>query len=53
MKILVAGLAALSLIPTDVGAAAQKPVGMANPASVHCGEVGGRLAMRKDKAGNE
>ncbi|TSE01341.1 DUF333 domain-containing protein [Mesorhizobium intechi] len=35
------------------GAAAQKPLGMANPASVHCGEIGGRLVNRKDKAGNE
>ncbi|TPK72482.1 DUF333 domain-containing protein [Mesorhizobium sp. B2-4-15] len=53
MKMLAAGLAALSLMPIDAGAAVQKPVGMANPVSVHCGEVGGRLAMRKDKAGNE
>ncbi|TPK86297.1 DUF333 domain-containing protein [Mesorhizobium sp. B2-4-17] len=53
MKISAAGLAALSLVPIDVGAAVQKPVGMANPASVHCGGVGGRLAMRKDRAGNE
>ena len=28
-------------------------VGMANPASVHCGEVGGTLEIKKDTAGNE
>ncbi|BCG86467.1 hypothetical protein MesoLj113c_25770 [Mesorhizobium sp. 113-3-9] len=52
-SILAGALALISLMPIDVGAAATKPVGMANPASVHCGEIGGRLTMRKDKAGNE
>jgi len=47
------GLAALSLVAIQASAAAQEPVGMANPASAHCGEVGGRLTIRKDKAGNE
>ncbi|WP_365962920.1 DUF333 domain-containing protein, partial [Mesorhizobium sp.] len=37
----------------SAGATAQKPVGRANPASVHCGDIGGRLVIRKDKAGNE
>ncbi|TPM95102.1 DUF333 domain-containing protein [Mesorhizobium sp. B2-1-3A] len=50
--ILAGALALISLMPIDVGAA-QKPVGMANPASVHCGEIGGRLTIRKDKGGNE
>lgn len=46
-------LAALSWMPIDAGAAPPKRVGMANPASVHCGEIGGRLVTRKDRAGNE
>lgn len=45
-------LVALSLTPIDVGAAPPKQIGMANPASVHCGEIGGRFVARKDKAGN-
>ncbi|MBZ9799796.1 DUF333 domain-containing protein [Mesorhizobium sp. ES1-4] len=53
VPLLAASLAAMVLMPTDADTAPQKPVGMANPASVHCGEVGGRLVMRKDKAGNE
>ena len=47
------GLALLSSMPFAAGAAAPKPVGMGNPASVHCGEIGGRLVIRKDRAGNE
>lgn len=27
--------------------------GMANPASVHCVQAGGQLALQKDQAGNE
>ena len=46
-------IATLSLMPVDTGVAAQKPVGIANPASVRCGELGGRFAVRKDKVGNE
>jgi putative hemolysin len=53
ISIFAAGFAALSLMPIDAGAAAQKPIGMANPASVHCGAIGGRFVVRKDKAGNE
>ncbi|GLQ79686.1 hypothetical protein GCM10007881_32050 [Mesorhizobium huakuii] len=52
-SILAAGLALMSSMPVAAGAAAQKPVGMANPASVHCGEIGGHLVIRKDRAGNE
>ncbi|UVK51233.1 DUF333 domain-containing protein [Mesorhizobium sp. AR02] len=52
-SILAIALALISLMPVAAGAAAQKPVGMANPASVHCSEIGGRLVIRKDKAGNE
>ncbi|QKC95487.1 putative hemolysin [Mesorhizobium sp. NZP2298] len=52
-SILAVALALISSMPIDVGAAAQKPVGMANPASVHCSEIGGRFMVRKDKAGNE
>ncbi|RUT96567.1 DUF333 domain-containing protein, partial [Mesorhizobium sp. M7A.T.Ca.TU.009.02.1.1] len=50
VSILVASFAALSSLPFSAGASAQKPVGMANPASVHCGESGGRSMIRKDKA---
>ncbi|WP_137933403.1 putative hemolysin [Mesorhizobium comanense] len=53
VSILAAGLAALSSMLLDAGFAGQKPVGMANPASVHCGAIGGRFVVRKDKAGNE
>ncbi|BAV47166.1 hypothetical protein MLTONO_2263 [Mesorhizobium loti] len=52
VSLLAASLALISSMPF-ADAAAQKPVGMANPASVHCGEIGGRLVMRKDRAGNE
>lgn len=53
VSLLAASLALIAVMPSAAGAAAQKPVGMANPASVHCGEIGGRLVIRKDKAGNE
>ncbi|WP_027058674.1 putative hemolysin [Mesorhizobium loti] len=53
VSILVVGLALISEPPIDAYAVAQKPVGMANPASLHCGEIGGRVVIRKDKAGNE
>lgn len=53
VSILAASLALISSMPFAAGAAAQKPVGMANPASAHCGEIGGRLVIRKDRAGNE
>ncbi|RUX06385.1 MULTISPECIES: DUF333 domain-containing protein [unclassified Mesorhizobium] len=46
------GLALISMMLVDAGAA-QKTVAMANPASVHCGAIGGRFVVRKDKAGNE
>lgn len=49
-----AGLAVLSLVMIGAGAApAQKPVGMANPASVHCANIGGKLVIHKDADGNE
>ncbi|MEI9421078.1 DUF333 domain-containing protein [Mesorhizobium sp. Cs1299R1N1] len=51
-SILAVGLALMSSMPIDAGAA-QNPVGMANPASVHCGAIGGRFVVRKDKAGSE
>ncbi|TGQ71544.1 MAG: DUF333 domain-containing protein [Mesorhizobium sp.] len=41
----------VSWIQADAGPSQQ--VGMANPASVHSGAIGGRLVVRKDKAGNE
>ncbi|MEO5756694.1 MAG: DUF333 domain-containing protein [Mesorhizobium sp.] len=47
---LAAGLVSMLLMPIDAGAA---QVGMANPASVHCGAIRGRFVVRKDKAGNE
>jgi putative hemolysin len=53
VSILAIGLALISSMPVAACAAVQKPVGMANPASLHCGEVGGRLVIRKDRAGNE
>jgi putative hemolysin len=47
-------LAALSWVMIGAAAApAQKPIGMANPASVHCGNIGGKLEIHKDAAGNE
>ncbi|TGV12373.1 DUF333 domain-containing protein [Mesorhizobium sp. M8A.F.Ca.ET.173.01.1.1] len=49
---LAVGLALMSLMLVDADAA-QKTVAMANPASVHCGAIGGRFVVRKDKAGNE
>ncbi|QPC91399.1 DUF333 domain-containing protein [Mesorhizobium sp. INR15] len=49
---LAAGLVSMLLMPIDAGAA-QKQVGLANPASVHCGAIGGRFVVRKDKADNE
>ena len=51
VSILAIGLALISSMSAAAGA--QKPVGMANPASVHCSEIGGRLVIRKDRAGNE
>lgn len=30
-----------------------KATTLANPASVHCGKLGGRLKIRKDAAGNQ
>lgn len=33
------------------GAPAARPVGMANPASVYCADLGGRLEMRQEQAG--
>ncbi|MBZ9699294.1 MULTISPECIES: DUF333 domain-containing protein [unclassified Mesorhizobium] len=53
VSILAISLAAWSSMPIDAHTAPQKPVGMSNPASVHCGEIGGRLMIKKDKAGNE
>lgn len=47
------GLAVLSFTTIDAAAATRKPIGMANPASVHCAGIGGRLEIRKDVAGNE
>ena len=42
-----------SFLTAGVAAAAGNPViGLANPASVHCGKIGGRSTIRKDKAGN-
>src|SRR3954451_8434959 len=53
VSILAASLALVSLMPIDAGAAARKSVGIANPASAHCGAIGGRFAVRKDRAGTE
>lgn len=52
ISMLAASLAAWSLMPIDASAAPPKQVCMANPASVHCGAIGGRFVVRKDKAGN-
>ena len=52
ISILAASLAAWSLMPVDSSAAPPKQIGMANPASVHCGAMGGRVVVRTDKAGN-
>ncbi|WP_423604215.1 DUF333 domain-containing protein [Sphingomonas sp. MS122] len=47
---------ALLILPFVLTACAPKPatekaVGMANPASVHCGKVGGRVEIRKEADG--
>lgn len=47
------GLAALSLVMMGAGATPPNPVGLANPASVHCGGIGGKVEIRKDAKGNE
>lgn len=52
VSILALGLFALSSVPVDAGVMPQKPLTLANPASVHCGKIGGRFVSRKDKAGN-
>lgn len=52
ISILATSLAAWSLMPIDADAAPPKKIGMANPASLHCGAIGGRFVIRKDKAGN-
>lgn len=47
------GLAALSFVMIGAAAApVQKPIGMANPASIHCGNIGGRSEITKDSTGN-
>ncbi|ODT08651.1 MAG: hypothetical protein ABS58_01280 [Mesorhizobium sp. SCN 65-20] len=49
-----AGLSVLALATMGAATApTQKPVGLANPASVHCGQIGGKLEIRKDAQGNE
>ncbi|MBZ9810211.1 DUF333 domain-containing protein [Mesorhizobium sp. BR1-1-9] len=52
-SILAVSLALMSLMPIGALSAPRKQVGMANPASVHCAQIGGRLTIRKDKAGNQ
>lgn len=46
-------MAMATMLMGAAAAPAQKPVGMANPASVHCGSIGGKLEIRKDVNGNE
>ncbi|PWK72676.1 hypothetical protein C8K44_105117 [Aminobacter sp. AP02] len=47
------GLGALTFVLIGAAAApVQKPIGMANPASVYCGNIGGRSEITKDSAGN-
>lgn len=46
------GLSALSLVMMGAGAAPKNPLGMANPASVHCTKIGGRSEITKNAAGN-
>ena len=41
----------LALMACTPKPAAEKPVGMANPASVHCVKAGGRVEIRKETAG--
>lgn len=53
--ILIAGCTQQTAKPagTTTPAATQTAVGMANPASVSCGNTGGTLEIKKDAAGNE
>lgn len=39
--------------PSAPATSAPPLIGMANPASVHCERLGGRLEIRKDEQGNE
>jgi hypothetical protein len=40
-------------VVTTTAAPAQNGTGLANPASVYCGQVGGKTEIKKDAAGNE
>ncbi len=53
--ILIAGCTQQTAQPagTTTPAATQAAVGMANPASVACGQAGGMLEIKKDNSGNE
>jgi putative hemolysin len=39
--------------PVTTATAKENTTGLANPASVYCGQVGGTLEIKKDAAGNE
>jgi uncharacterized protein len=41
----------LGLMACTPKSADEKTVGMANPASVHCGKLGGRVEIRKEAGG--
>ncbi|KMN37015.1 MULTISPECIES: DUF333 domain-containing protein [Chromobacterium] len=54
MRILICAIALLGLSAcSQTKAPEQAKVGMANPASVYCGEKGGKLLPQKDAQGNE
>lgn len=59
MSIIPLKLGVLAALAAAAPAACSPPkpqaevVAMANPASVHCGEIGGRSEIRSDAAGNQ
>ncbi|WP_312597842.1 DUF333 domain-containing protein [Brevundimonas sp.] len=46
-------LAALAACAQPVGNTGAKPVGMVNPASKYCGDIGGRLEIRTGADGGQ
>jgi predicted secreted protein/putative hemolysin len=55
LVLLVSGCTQPALTPpgTQIPTATQTIIGMPNPASVYCGQVGGTLEIKKDNSGNE
>ncbi len=53
MNVAGAAIALSACATSSAPSADEKPVGMANPASVHCLEKGGRLESKKNAEGGE